>query len=223
METLELFILTKAVLKMWNCFSWSYRTITSFSFSDNRYFLTGCQCPASSAVNPSGWRSKPIVTCKPLLNPRPWRSNRSPLSCPCSWDVACLRMYSYVNLISSLAALVWQVQLCNLTPILPSGRLLTQARTSFMRAQVLLSAGLSSIPHLSRLREPCSPQAAWSTSRSSEMTSQTHQPNNLASGSPVTCVPIILATDHIEDRDKLDKVWNTLIEQPMYSKPASSK
>jgi len=37
--------------------------IISFSFWDYRYFLSGWQCQASPpAVNPSGWRSKPIVT-----------------------------------------------------------------------------------------------------------------------------------------------------------------
>jgi len=38
--------------------------IIPFSFWDYGYFLStsGWQCPASPAVNPSSWRSKPIVT-----------------------------------------------------------------------------------------------------------------------------------------------------------------
>jgi len=36
--------------------------IIPFSFWDYGYFMSGWQCPASPAVTPSGWRSKPIVT-----------------------------------------------------------------------------------------------------------------------------------------------------------------
>jgi len=36
--------------------------IISFAFWDYGYFLSGQQGPASPAVNPSGWRSKFIVT-----------------------------------------------------------------------------------------------------------------------------------------------------------------
>jgi len=60
-ETQALFILTTLELRMWNCLSWSRHTNHSFFFLRLWIFLSGWQCPASPAVNPSGWRSKPIV------------------------------------------------------------------------------------------------------------------------------------------------------------------
>jgi len=62
LETQEHSILTTAVLRMWNCFSWSTNHFFFFLSRVIRWiFLSGWQCPASQAVNPSGWMSEPIV------------------------------------------------------------------------------------------------------------------------------------------------------------------
>jgi len=77
-ETLELYVLKISMLRMWPCFSWSRRTNHFFSETMDVFplmFFSGWQWPASVAVNPSGWRSKPIIT---LFMGLVWRVSGSP-------------------------------------------------------------------------------------------------------------------------------------------------
>jgi len=72
-------------------------------------FLSGLQCLASPAVNPSGWRSKPIVICSK------WslqRSLPSPWTCPCVLvDSPCMKSL-FLSELAHLSASWFDSRVC---------------------------------------------------------------------------------------------------------------